>query len=1032
MKRILVNATQPEELRVALVDGQKLFDLDIEVPSTGQKKANVYKGKISRVEPSLEAAFVDYGAERHGFLPMKEISREYFKKGDHGSRPNIKDVIKEGQEVIVQVEKDERGNKGAALTTFVSLAGRYLVLMPNSPRAGGVSRRIEGEDRTVVRDAMRELEIEDGMGIIVRTAGVGRQVEELQWDLDRQADIWGAVTQAAETLEAPALIYQESNVIIRALRDYLRDDIGEVLIDEPGMLTQATDFMNWAMPQSVRKLKLYQDEVPLFARYQIESQIETAFNREVTLPSGGALVIDHTEALVSIDINSARSTGGRDIEATALNTNLEAADEIARQLRLRDLGGLVVIDFIDMSASKNQREVENRVRDALKTDRARVQVGRISRFGLLEMSRQRLRPSLGDSHGMVCPRCTGQGTIRGVNSLSLSVLRLMEEAARKERTGRVTTLVPVDVGTFLLNEKREAIADLEKRTGTEMVIIPTQRLETPHFSILRVRDDEVDTTTHSMPSYQQLEAAEKALEEIPDLKQTKQPILPPPPVAAVTPSTVVTPAPQVAPAPTPAAEGPSLNLAPRTRSVWAAIVAFFLGSPEARAEAKKQNTKGQDKRQGKDQGRGKGRNDNNRNNSGNNSQRGGRNQQTKGRGGRDDRNDKNERGGRGNKSQQKGTANQKQGKAKKQDGRNKPNDNRGDQQGKGDNANKQQNKSQGQNKRQQNQRGDRNQNNNRNADGRNNNAAESGNQSGNQQNTQTPAERNARNKAADSNNGPANNKPDAEAAVVATAAVGSAAVANTGPENNNNGPATGNDDDSPRRNRNRRGRRGGRRRNRPGEGQGENQSDGQNKQAKPDNAQDSSGNNDNTNRDTKPQRQNNHPKDNQRDNPSNNDAPRGDKPHQAPANKQSESKPANDKPAAKPQAHNTAADKPASKPAEVAKPKADSPKAEPKAAKPQAEKPTPVEKVPVPAAAKPAPKASPKPAAISQQEMPLKQVETKPQAKPAPKPKAETPKENKPAEKPKQAEQPKAEAKPAAKKPAAPLKQVETKPSSAE
>jgi len=493
MKRMLINATQPEELRVALVDGQKLYDLDIEVPSRGQKKSNVYKGKITRIEPSLEAAFVDYGAERHGFLPLKEVARSYFREGatQGGGRVSIKDALGEGQELIVQVEKEERGNKGAALTTFVSLAGRYLVLMPNNPRAGGVSRRIEGEDRNLVRDAMAQLEYPADMGLIVRTAGIGRNVEELQWDLDYLIHLWGSIEKAAEERPAPFLIYQESNVIIRALRDYLRSDIGEILIDDEEVYNRAREFMQQVMPHNLSKLKLYQDPVPLFSRYQIESQIESAFQREVRLPAGGAIVIDHTEALISIDINSARATKGSDIEETALNTNLEAADEIARQLRIRDLGGLIVIDFIDMQPTKHQREVENRLREALRMDRARVQIGRISRFGLLEMSRQRLRPSLGESSQIVCPRCMGQGTVRSVESLSLSILRIVEEEAMKEKTGRVIARVPVDVGTYLLNEKREILLELEKRHGLAVSLIPTPSMETPHYEVKRVRGDEL-------------------------------------------------------------------------------------------------------------------------------------------------------------------------------------------------------------------------------------------------------------------------------------------------------------------------------------------------------------------------------------------------------------------------------------------------------------------------------------------------------------------------------------------------------------
>jgi ribonuclease E len=487
MKRMLVNATQPEELRVAMVDGQKLYDLDIEAAGREQKKSNIYKAKVTRVEPSLEAAFIDYGAERHGFLPLKEVSRSYFGEGGSGR----KDSLREGQEIVVQVEKEERGNKGAALTTFISLAGRYLVLMPNNPRAGGVSRRIEGEDRSEMRDTMAALNIPEDMGLIVRTAGVGRSAEELQWDLDYLLHLWSSIETASKERAAPFLIYQESNVIIRALRDYMRNDIGEILVDSQATFETARDFIQQVMPHNLTKLKLYQDAVPLFTRYQIESQIESAFRREVRLPSGGAIVIDHTEAMVSIDINSARATKGSDIEDTALQTNLEASDEIARQLRLRDLGGLIVIDYIDMSHARNQREVENRLRDALKVDRARVQIGRISRFGLLEMSRQRLRPSLGESSQITCPRCNGQGSIRGVESLALSVLRILEEDAMKETTARVVAQLPVSVASFLLNEKRLALSAIETRYKVEMVLVPNPKLETPHYDIQRIRADEL-------------------------------------------------------------------------------------------------------------------------------------------------------------------------------------------------------------------------------------------------------------------------------------------------------------------------------------------------------------------------------------------------------------------------------------------------------------------------------------------------------------------------------------------------------------
>jgi ribonuclease E len=493
MKRMLINATQPEELRVAMVDGQRLYDLDIENRTRVQKKSNIYQGIITRVEPSLEAAFVDFGSDRHGFLPLKEISREYFYRqpNEIQGRIKIKDVVKEGTKVIIQVDKEERGNKGAAITTFISLAGRYLVLMPNNPRAGGISRRIEGDERTELRKALGSLEMPNGMGVIVRTAGIGRSGEELQWDLDYLAQLWEAITKSVEDRKAPFLIMQESNVVIRAIRDYLRDDIDQVIIDNPDAYQDALNLVRQVMPQFESKLRLYEDDTPLFNRYQIESQIETAFQREVRLPSGGSIVIDPTEAMVSIDINSARATKGADIEETALNTNLEAADEIGRQLRLRDIGGLMVIDFIDMSAARNQREVENRMRDALSIDRARVQTSRISRFGLLEMSRQRLRPSLADTSAGVCPRCSGQGTIRSTKSLALSILRLVEEEANKERSAEIRTIVPVAIATYLLNEKRTAISDIEQRTKVRLIIIPAPHLDTPHFEVQRLRDDEI-------------------------------------------------------------------------------------------------------------------------------------------------------------------------------------------------------------------------------------------------------------------------------------------------------------------------------------------------------------------------------------------------------------------------------------------------------------------------------------------------------------------------------------------------------------
>ena len=515
MKRMLINATQKEELRVALVDGQRLFDLDIESPGHEQKKANIYKGKITRVEPSLEAAFVDYGAERHGFLPLKEIAREYFPADYiYQGRPNIRDIISEGQEVIVQVNKEERGNKGAALTTFVSLAGSYLVIMPNNPRAGGISRRIEGDERLELKDALSSLDVPEGVGLIVRTAGVGKSPEELQWDLKVLLHHWEAIKQASESRPAPFLIHQESDVIVRAIRDYLRRDIGEILIDSPKVYEKAKAHIKLVRPDFINRVKLYQGEVPLFSHYQIESQIESAFQREVRLPSGGSIVIDATEALTAIDINSARSTRGGDIEETALNTNLEAADEIARQLRLRDLGGLIVIDFIDMTPVRHQREVENRIRDAVRQDRARIQISRISRFGLLEMSRQRLSPSLGESSHHVCPRCQGTGKIRDNESLSLSILRLLEEEALKENTKQVHTIVPVKIASYLLNEKRKAIHSIEKRHDVDIIVVPNEAMETPNFSVFRVRDgEEVNELSYNLAKLHQDQDETFAAEE---------------------------------------------------------------------------------------------------------------------------------------------------------------------------------------------------------------------------------------------------------------------------------------------------------------------------------------------------------------------------------------------------------------------------------------------------------------------------------------------------------------------------------------
>ncbi|WP_313086558.1 ribonuclease E [Pseudomonas sp.] len=575
MKRMLINATQPEELRVALVDGQRLFDLDIESGAREQKKANIYKGKITRVEPSLEAAFVDFGADRHGFLPLKEISREYFKKAPEG-RVNIKEVLSEGQEVIVQVEKEERGNKGAALTTFISLAGRYLVLMPNNPRAGGISRRIEGEERNELREALNGLNIPSDMGLIVRTAGLGRSSEEMQWDLDYLLQLWSAVKEASQGRAAPFLIYQESNVIIRAIRDYLRQDIGEVLIDSVEAQDEALSFIQQVMPQYASKIKLYEDSVPLFNRFQIESQIETAFQREVKLPSGGSIVIDPTEALVSIDINSARATKGGDIEETALQTNLEAAEEIARQLRLRDIGGLIVIDFIDMTPAKNQRAVEEKVREALEADRARIQVGRISRFGLLEMSRQRLRPSLGETSGIVCPRCNGQGIIRDVESLSLAILRLIEEEALKDRTAEVRARVPFQVAAFLLNEKRNAITKIELRTRARIFILPDDHLETPHFEVQRLRDDSPEI----LAGHASYEMNPTEVEEVQPVSSTRTLVRQEAAVKTAPQRTAPAPTPAAAPAPAPVA-APASPEPSLFKGLVKSLVGLFAGKPEA-------------------------------------------------------------------------------------------------------------------------------------------------------------------------------------------------------------------------------------------------------------------------------------------------------------------------------------------------------------------------------------------------------------------------------------------------------------------
>lgn len=577
MKRMLFNATQEEELRVAIVDGQKLIDLDIEHAGKEQRKSNIYKGVITRIEPSLEAAFVDYGQERHGFLPFKEVARSYYKEGADG-KSRIQDALKEGQEVIVQVDKDERGNKGAALTTFISLAGRYLVLMPNNPRGGGVSRRIEGEERDELRDVLAQLEVPKGMSIIARTAGIGRNAEELQWDLNYLTQLWAAIDGASAMQAGAYLIYQEGSLVIRAIRDYFSADIGEILIDTPDIHEQALQFMSHVMPGNVSRVKLYQDEIPLFTRFQIEHQIESAFSREVRLPSGGAIVIDHTEALVSVDVNSGRATRGSDIEHTAFNTNLEAAEEVARQLRLRDLGGLVVIDFIDMESQRNQREVENALRDALHADRARVQTGKISRFGLLELSRQRLRPSLGETNHIPCPRCHGTGHIRGIESTALHILRITQEDAMKENSAIIQVQLPVEVATFLLNEKRADIHAIEQRMGVEVVLIPNIHLETPNYNIVRVKHDDVTDET-SRASYKLVELPSET-SYIRSPEETAKAVRP---VAAVKGITPAAPAPIVAEKVT-ETPAPKLSLMARIKKFFGASVET---QPVQTAETKK-------------------------------------------------------------------------------------------------------------------------------------------------------------------------------------------------------------------------------------------------------------------------------------------------------------------------------------------------------------------------------------------------------------------------------------------------------------
>ncbi len=571
MKRMLFNATQAEELRVAIVDGQKLIDLDIESATKEQRKSNIYKAVITRLEPSLEAAFVDYGAERHGFLPFKEIAKSYLAQNGEGGRPRVQDALSVGQELIVQVEKDERGNKGAALTTFISLAGRYLVLMPNNPRGGGVSRRVEGDERTELREVMDQLEVPAGMSLIARTAAIGRAAEELQWDLNYLLQLWRAIDGAAQAQNGAFLIYQEGSLVIRAIRDYFQPDIGEILVDTDDVYEQARQFMAHVMPQNVNRVKPYRDDVPLFSRFQIEHQIESAYSRQVTLPSGGAIVIDHTEALVSIDVNSGRSTRGADIEDTALKTNLEAADELARQLRLRDLGGLIVIDFIDMESAKNQREVENRLRDSLRHDRARVQMGKISRFGLLELSRQRLRPALAETSYIPCPRCNGTGHIRSTESSALHILRILEEEAMKENTGAVHVQVPVDVATFLLNEKRVDIARIEMRHKINLILIPNRHLETPQHEIVRLRHDQLNQDDSHLPSYKMVEKPEDSTYKLPTAAGESRPARP---EAAVKGIARDQPAPIVEPRPTPVAAAP----AEVPQGLFARIMAFFKGT----------------------------------------------------------------------------------------------------------------------------------------------------------------------------------------------------------------------------------------------------------------------------------------------------------------------------------------------------------------------------------------------------------------------------------------------------------------------
>ncbi|MCF5092403.1 Rne/Rng family ribonuclease [Stenotrophomonas sp. PA-6-5C] len=685
MKRMLINATQAEELRVAIVDGQSLYDIDIEQPSKEQKKSNIYKGRIFRIEPSLEAAFVEYGGGRHGFLPLKEISRDYFQAGVDHNKAGIRELLREGQEIVVQVDKEERGNKGAALTTFISLAGRYMVLMPNSPSAGGVSRRIEGEDRAALKDALDKLNIPDEMGVIIRTAGVGRDAEELQWDLDYLLNVWRAIAEAALSKPAPFLIYQESRLIVRALRDYLRADIGEILVDTEEMYEHAREFMQQVMPQTLRKLKHYKDDIPLFNRFQIESQIEGAYERNVRLPSGGSIVVDQTEALTAVDVNSSRATKGSDIEDTAFQTNLEAAEEVARQLRLRDLGGLVVIDFIDMASNKHQREVENRLANALKYDRARVQVGRISRFGLLEMSRQRLRPSLGESSQIVCPRCDGHGRMRSVESLSLSIIRVAEEHAMKENTGQVLVQAPVEIANYLLNEKRGALGEIEKRHEAPIVIVADEQLHTPHYTVTRLRDNELGEES-GKPSYQRgtprklpVHALTKGQLNIPPPMVTQVKHNSPAPVRdEVEPTAAPAPAPVAAVAPAAAASGGVVGWLKRIFGGEPAPAPA--PAPAARQPQQDGGRRDRNKDRNKDR---KDRREDSRGNGGNGNaqqQKDGGNRKDRGEQRKDGRNGGNQANGNGNGQQQP----QQQGKpkdAQQQPQQNKPRNEQGQGQG---------------------------------------------------------------------------------------------------------------------------------------------------------------------------------------------------------------------------------------------------------------------------------------------------------------------------------------------------------------